>query len=142
KNMDKKIAKEVTDLHNKGDEYNGIETLREHLVEKFPKEYGKEPATFGTTYNESGSVNHNKVGTPSDFIEDVDRVDVGSIAVSDDGRSVVFVKDGIKQRISDTNETNSAIIRYLKGLLEIANPKSESFKERAKEMDRVFAATD
>ena len=142
KNINKDIAREVTDLHNKNDDFNDMKELREHLVEKFPKEYGKEPATFGTTYNESGSVNHNKVGTPSDFIEDVDRVDVGSIAVSDDGRSVVFVKDGIKQRISDTNETNSAIIRYLKGLLEIANPKSESFKERAKEMDRVFAATD
>lgn len=142
KNIDKNIAKEVTDLHNRNDAYNDIKKLREHLVEKFPKEYGKEPATFGTTYNESGSVNHNKIGTPSDFIEDIDRVDIGTIAISEDGRSVVFVKDGIKQRISDTNDTNSEIIRYLKGLHDIADPKNESFMERAKEMDRVFGATD
>ncbi len=142
KNIDKKIAKEVTDLHNKGDDYNGIETLREHLVEKFPKEYGEEPATFGTTYNERGSVNHNEVGTSSDFIEDIDRVDVGTIAISDDGRSVVFVKDGIKQRISDTNDTNTEIIRYLKGLHDIADPTREDYKARATEMDRVLGATD
>src|SRR5690606_9420086 len=121
----KDVAKEVTDLHNKNDNYNDIKRLREHLVDKFPKEYGEEPATFGTTYNDSGSVNHNKIGTPSDFIEDIDRVDVGTIAISDDGRKVVFVKDGIKQRISDTNDTNSEIIRYLKGLHDIADPKNE-----------------
>lgn len=142
KNIDNNIAEEVTDLHGRNDAYNDIKKLREHLVEKFPKEYGKEPATFGTTYNESGSVNHNKIGTPSDFIEDIDRVDIGTIAISEDGRSVVFVKDGIKQRISDTNDTNSEIIRYLKGLHDIADPKNESFMERAKEMDRVFGATD
>lgn len=142
KNINKDIAKDVTDLHNKNDDYNDIKSLREHLIKEFPKEYGEEPATFGTTYNDSGSVNHNRIGTPSDFIEDIDKVDVGTIAISDDGRSVVFVKDGIKQRISDTNDTNSEIIRYLKGLHDIADPKNESFKERAKEMDRVFAATD
>lgn len=142
KNINKDIAREVSDLHGKNDNYNDIKKLREHLVEKFPEEYGKEPSTFGTTYNDSGSVDHNRIGTPGDFIEDIDKVDVGTIAISDDGRSVVFVKDGIKQRISDTNDTNAEIIRYLKGLHAIADPKNESFKERAKEMDRVFGATD
>ncbi len=142
KDVNSDITKEVTDLHNKNDDYNDIKTLREHLVEMFPKEYGQEPATFGTTYDEDGSVSNNKVGTPSDFIEDIDKVDVATIAVSEDGRSVVFVKDGIKQRISDSSDDNTEIIRYLKGLHDIADPKNESFNERAKEMDRVFAATD
>src|SRR5690606_3097831 len=44
KNIDKDVAREVTDLHNKNDNYNDIKKLREHLVNKFPKEYGQEPA--------------------------------------------------------------------------------------------------
>ncbi len=137
-NIDKDIAREVTDKHNEGDDYNDIDDLREHLVDTFPEKFGEAPAAFGTTYNEEGSVNHNRVGTSGDFIEDVDKVDVGTIAISEDGRKAVFVKDGIKQRITDSNDTNSAILDYLKGLHDLV----KGDENRAREMDRVFGTTD
>ncbi len=137
-NIDNDVVKEISKKHDEGDGYNDIDDMREHLVEKFPEKYKDEAASFGVTCNEEGSVNHNKIGTPSDFIEDVDRVDVGTVAVSDDGRKVVFVKDGIKQRIADTNDTNGEIVKYLKSLHDLV----DGDEKRAREMDRLLGATD
>ena len=137
-NIDQEVLEEASKKHDEGDRHNTVYQLRDHLVETFPEKYGKEATPFGITYDEEGSVDHNRIGTPSDFIEDVDKVDVGTIAISEDGRKVVFVKDGFKQRITDSNETNSEIIRYLKGLHDLV----KGDEDRAREMDRVFGATD
>ncbi|GHB16906.1 hypothetical protein [Salinicola rhizosphaerae] len=87
-------------------------------------------------------------GTYSDFKEDVDRVDVGSIELAGDDR-VIFSKDGVKQ-IIDLNagdshtdkETRGKIIDYLKGLYDLSHPNGEFSQSRADEMNDVFAQTD
>ncbi|OLO09444.1 hypothetical protein BTW08_01740 [Salinicola sp. MH3R3-1] len=94
-------------------------------------------------YGDSGGA-----GTFSDFREDIDRVDIGSIELVDDGR-VVFVKDGVRQIIDpeagdshSDKETRTEIIDYLKGLYDLAHPDGERSQQRIDEMDSVFAQTD
>ena len=138
KKIDEEVAKEVTKLHDENDEYNDFDRMREHILEKFSDKYEDQPENFGTTKDKDGDIEDNNIGKPADFIEDIDKVEMNSIKVSEDGRQVTFVKDGIEQRVSDTNEINTKILKYLKGLHQLIDGK----KERGELMDQVFGYTD
>ncbi|QEM82263.1 hypothetical protein [Halomonas binhaiensis] len=90
-------------------------------------------------------------GRPGDFGEfrtDIDRVDVASIELVDNGR-VIFVKDGVKQIIDPLAGDNKSdrkireqIIEYLEGIHDLARPDGKFSQDRADMLNEVFGRTD
>ncbi|MHC1550660.1 DUF4190 domain-containing protein [Phyllobacterium sp. K27] len=132
---DKDLIDKITSLHDKSDKYNDLDALRIEL--------GLDSDPSGLPLFGDGGI----PGTFKDFKEDVDRVDVASIELLDDGR-VIFVKDGVKQIINSSagddsdRKTRDSIIDYLTGLYEIAHPEGKFSKEIADKMDEIFGRTD
>lgn len=133
--LDSDLVDKITDLHNESDDFNDLDALRDEL------ELDTDPTGY-PVFGDGGIP-----GTFGDFKEDIDRVDVGSIELMDDGR-VIFVKDGIKQIINSSEgddsdrDTREAIIGYLKGLHELTHPDGEFSQSIADEMNDVFGKTD
>ncbi|WP_110598736.1 MgtC/SapB family protein [Salinicola lusitanus] len=133
--LDQDLADEIDELQGGSDDYNDLDDLREEL------DLGTDPSGL-PVFGDGGIP-----GTYGDFKEDIDRVDIGSIELKDDGR-VIFVKDGVKQ-IINTSEgddsdrgTREKIIRYLTDLHDIASPDGELDQDRVDEMNDVFGKTD
>lgn len=134
--LDSGLVDKITDLHNTSDDFNDIDDLRDELgLDTDPTGY--------LVFGEDGDP-----GTFGDFKEDIDRVDVASIELMDDGR-VIFVKDGVKQIINTSegdeesdSDTREKIIGYLKGLHELTHPEGEFDQSIADEMNDVFGKTD
>lgn len=132
---DKDLIEKITSLHDKSDKYNDLDALRTEL--------GLDSDPSGLPLFGDGGI----PGTFNDFKEDVDRVDVASIELLDDGR-VIFVKDGVKQIINSSagddsdRKTRDSIIDYLTGLYELAHPEGKFSKEIADKMDEIFGRTD
>ncbi|SDM09214.1 hypothetical protein SAMN05661010_03342 [Modicisalibacter muralis] len=134
--LDSDLVDRITDLHNESDDFNDLNDLREELgMETDPTGY--------PVFGEDGFP-----GTFGNFKEDIDRVDVASIELMDDGR-VIFIKDGVKQIINTSegdeesdNDTRKEIIGYLKGLHELTHPDGEFSQSIADEMNDVFGKTD
>jgi hypothetical protein len=132
---DKDLIEKISTLHDESDKYNDLDALRTKL------DLDNDPS--GLPLFGDGGI----PGTFSDFKEDVDRVDVGSIELLDDGR-VIFVKDGVKQIInssagdSSDRKTRDSIIEYLTGLYDLAHPDGKFSKEIADKMDDIFGGTD
>ncbi|KGM31571.1 MATE family efflux transporter [Inquilinus limosus] len=133
--LDQDLVKKITDLHNRSDDFNDLDALREEL--------GLDADPTGLPVFGDGGI----PGTFGDFREDVDRVDVGSIKLLDDGR-VIFVKDGVKQIINPSagddsdRGTRESIIQYLKGLYELAHPDGKLSQDRVDRMNDIFGKTD
>jgi len=133
--LDQDLADEISELQGASDDYNDLDDLRDEL------DLGTDPSGL-PVFGDGGIP-----GTYGDFKEDIDRVDIGSIELKDDGR-VIFVKDGTKQIIntsegdSSDRETRGKIIRYLTDLHEIARPDGKLDQGRVDEMNDVFGKTD
>lgn len=132
---DKDLIEKITSLHDKSDKYNDLDALRTEL--------GLDSDPSGLPLFGDGGI----PGTFNDFKEDVDRVDVASIELLDDGR-VIFVKDGVKQIINSSagddsdRKTRDSIIDYLTGLYELTHPEGKFSKEIADKMNDLFGKTD
>ncbi|OLO04639.1 DUF4190 domain-containing protein [Salinicola socius] len=133
--LDQELADEIDELLGGSDDYNDLDELREELG------LGTDPSGL-PVFGDGGIP-----GTYGDFKEDIDRVDIGSITLKDDGR-VIFVKEGVKQIIntsegdSTDRSTREKIIRYLTDLHDIASPDGTLDQNRVDEMNDVFAKTD
>ncbi|WP_110657184.1 MgtC/SapB family protein [Salinicola halimionae] len=133
--LDQERADEISELQGASDDYNDLDDLRDEL------DLGTDPSGL-PVFGDGGIP-----GTYGDFKEDIDRVDIGSIELKDDGR-VIFVKDGTKQIIntsegdSSDRKTREKIIRYLTDLHDIARPDGELDQRRVDEMNDVFGKTD
>lgn len=134
--LDQELADEIDELLGSSDDYNDLDDLRDEL------DLGTDPSGL-PVFGDGGSP-----GNYGNFKRDIDRVDIGSIELMDDGR-VIFVKDGVKQ-IINTSEgdddsdrgTREKIIRYLTDLYDIASPDGTLDQDRVDEMNDVFAKTD
>ncbi|MCO4319217.1 hypothetical protein M8997_018690 [Phyllobacterium sp. 21LDTY02-6] len=133
--QDQELIDKITELHDKSDDHNDLDDLRTEL--------GLASDPSGLPLFGDGGI----PGTFSDFKEDVDRVDVGSIELLDDGR-VIFTKDGVKQIINSSagddsdRDTRDSIIGYLSGLYELTHPDGKFSKEIADKMNEIFGGTD
>ncbi|QEM82584.1 DoxX family protein [Halomonas binhaiensis] len=133
--LDEDLVDKITQLHDKSDDYNDIEDLRDEL------DLDIDPTGL-PVFGDGG-----KPGSFGEFKKDVDRVDVESIKLLDDGR-VIFVKDGVKQIINPSQgdtasrEVRDDIVEYLEGLYDITHPEGKFSQERADLMNEVFGRTD
>ncbi len=125
--LNEDIARKVDDVFGRTDDYNDIERLQEHLDE------GDRPDVNVVELD----------GTFGDFVEDVDRIDVGSIQLRDNGR-VEFRKDGVVQLIDPNvgGKVNEKAVEYLTELHELANPNGEYDEAIGTEMDEIFGRND
>ncbi len=86
-------------------------------------------------------------GTLKDFKDDIDRVDVASIELLEDGR-VGFTKDGTEQvvdplfGVKSDRDTREGIADHLTRLHDLARPDGEFDPELAKQMDSILGGTD
>lgn len=133
--LDDDRVKMMNDIFGRTDKYNDLDKIRNKI--------DMEESADGLPFFGDGG----KPGKFGDFKEDVDRVDVASIEILDNG-NVIFEKDGVKQVVSvsygdDAGKgTREDVLKYLKELHKIANPDGKFDQRIADEMNDVFGRTD
>ncbi|MBK4214328.1 hypothetical protein JJJ17_00165 [Paracoccus caeni] len=133
--LDKDRVDMMNDTFGRTDKYNDLDAIRDKIE--------MEESADGLPFFGDGG----KPGKFGDFKEDIDRVDIGSIEVLENG-NVIFSKDGTKQVVSVTHGsdadkgTREDVIEYLKELHKISHPDGKFDKGIAERMDWVLGAND
>ncbi|WJS87413.1 hypothetical protein [Paracoccus sp. TOH] len=133
--LDKDRVDMMNDIFRRTDKYNDLDAIRDKIE--------MEESADGLPFFGDGG----KPGKFGDFKEDIDRVDIGSIELLDNG-NVIFTKDGVMQVVSVTHgsdsdkKTREQIINYLKEMHNIAHPDGKFDRGIAERMDWVLGAND